>query len=58
MRFTAIEWEILDHRLGAADAIAEVLEQDHGYHPDTVRSRVNEIQAGGKVWSRTSALTG
>lgn len=44
MRFTPMEWEIIDHRLGVPDAIAEALEEDFpGVHPDTIMDRCYAI---------------
>ena len=46
MKFTKTEWEIIEHRLGVPDCIAEVLEGE-GFNYQEVEDRVYELQSKG-----------
>jgi uncharacterized protein YuzB (UPF0349 family) len=47
MKISDTEWDIIEHRLGASDAIAEVLEFEEGMDPVAVEERVDELYNGG-----------
>lgn len=57
MKFTPSEWEVLLHRLGAPDAIAEALTDDrmdgsapsHGYSYDEIELRAMDLAKCGGV---------
>lgn len=45
VNFTTTEWKIIEHRLGAPDAVAEVLSEGNAY--DGIIDRVYELQTQG-----------
>lgn len=48
MKLTKKEWEIIEHRLGAPDAIAEVLKEEKGYDYNDVFNRVHGLLEKGQ----------
>jgi hypothetical protein len=51
---TKPEWAIIEHRLGAPDAIADALSDDPGYHAEDVHDVCHELMQG--RWQEANAI--